>query len=185
MTLAAAHTRYQTRSVTMELTRDALALLSDRQLASIDAWWRACNYLTIGQIYLKDNPLLQRPLTADDIKPRLLGHWGTSPGLSFIYAHVSRLITLTGQQAIYLAGPGHGGPALVAASWLEGSYSEIYPHISRDGDGMQPAVPPVLQPRRHPQPCLGDHAGFDPRRRGARLCADARLRIGDGQSRTC
>ena len=80
--------------------------------------------------------MLSRPLQVDDIKPRLLGHWGTSPGLSFIYAHVSRLITLTGQQAIYLAGPGHGGPALVAASWLEGSYSEIYPHITRDGEGM-------------------------------------------------
>ncbi len=136
MTLAAAHTRYQTRSVTMELTRDALALLSDRQLASIDAWWRACNYLTVGQIYLKDNPLLQRPLTADDIKPRLLGHWGTSPGLSFIYTHVSRIIALTRQHAIYMAGPGHGGPALVAACWLEGTYSEIYPDVSQDRVGM-------------------------------------------------
>ena len=102
----------------MELTRDDLAVLSDGQLAAIDAWWRACNYLTVGQIYLKDNPLLQRPLTADDIKPRLLGHWGTSPGLSFIYTHLSRLLALTHQQAIYMAGPGHGGPALVAACWL-------------------------------------------------------------------
>ena len=127
---------YQTRSVTMELTRDDLALLSDRQLAAIDAWWRACNYLTVGQIYLKDNPLLERPLTADDIKPRLLGHWGTSPGLSFIYAHVSRLIALAHQPAIYMAGPGHGGPALVAACWLEGTYSEIYPDVSQDRSGM-------------------------------------------------
>ena len=122
--------------MTVDLTRPDLGHLTGEQLAAIDAWWRACNYLTIGQIYLKDNVLLSRPLRVDDIKPRLLGHWGTSPGLSFIYAHVSRLITLTGQEAIYLAGPGHGGPALVAASWLEGYYSEIYPDISRDGDGM-------------------------------------------------
>ena len=122
--------------MTAELTRPDLGQLADGQLNALDAWWRACNYLTIGQIYLKDNVLLSRPLRVDDIKPRLLGHWGTSPGLSFIYAHVSRLITLTGQQTIYLAGPGHGGPALVAASWLEGSYSEIYPQITRDGAGM-------------------------------------------------
>jgi xylulose-5-phosphate/fructose-6-phosphate phosphoketolase len=122
--------------VTLELTRDELAVLSDGQLAAIDAWWRACNYLTVGQIYLKDNPLLERPLRVDDIKPRLLGHWGTSPGLSFIYAHMSRLISLTGQQAIYLVGPGHGGPALVAAAWLEGTYSEIYPDVSLDRVGI-------------------------------------------------
>jgi xylulose-5-phosphate/fructose-6-phosphate phosphoketolase len=122
--------------VTLELTRDELAALSDGQLAAIDAWWRACNYLAVGQIYLRDNPLLERPLRVDDIKPRLLGHWGTSPGLSFIYAHVSRLIYLTGQQAIYMAGPGHGGPALVAASWLEGTQSEIYPDVSQDRAGM-------------------------------------------------
>jgi xylulose-5-phosphate/fructose-6-phosphate phosphoketolase len=122
--------------MTAELTGADLGRLTDDQLKAVDAWWRACNYLTIGQIYLKDNVLLTRPLRVDDIKPRLLGHWGTSPGLSFIYAHLSRLITMTGQQAIYLAGPGHGGPALVAASWLEGSYSEIYPHIARDGEGM-------------------------------------------------
>ena len=83
----------------------------------------ALQLLTVGQIYLKDNPLLERPLSVEDIKPRLLGHWGTSPGLSFVYAHMSRLIGLTRQQAIYLTGPGHGGPALVAAAWLEGTYS--------------------------------------------------------------
>jgi xylulose-5-phosphate/fructose-6-phosphate phosphoketolase len=128
---------YQTRSVTLEVTRDELAALSDHQLAAIDAWWRACNYLTVGQIYLKDNPLLDRPLTVEDIKPRLLGHWGTSPGLSFMYAHVSRLLGRSGQQAIYLTGPGHGGPALVAASWLEGTYSEIYPDVSQDRAGIR------------------------------------------------
>jgi xylulose-5-phosphate/fructose-6-phosphate phosphoketolase len=122
--------------VTLQLTQDELASLSDGQLAALDAWWRACNYLTVGQIYLQDNPLLERPLTVEDIKPRLLGHWGTSPGLSFIYAHVSRLIGLTGQRAIYLAGPGHGGPAVVAATWLEGTYSEIYPDVGQDRAGI-------------------------------------------------
>ncbi|GGM41132.1 phosphoketolase [Dactylosporangium sucinum] len=110
--------------------------LSDEDVAQLDAWWRADNYLTIGQIYLQDNPLLRRPLEPGDIKPRLLGHWGTSPGLSFVYAHVSRLIRMTGQQAIYLAGPGHGGPALVAAGYLEGTYSEVYPAVSQDEAGL-------------------------------------------------
>ena len=105
--------------------------ITDDEIAAIDAWWRANNYLTIGQIYLQDNPLLRRELTSDDIKPRLLGHWGTSPGLSFIYAHVSRVIQHTGQEAIYLTGPGHGGPALVAAGWLEGTYTEVYPTSAR------------------------------------------------------
>ena len=113
--------------MTLEVTRRELADLSDDQLAAIDAWWRACNYLTVGQIYLKDNPLLERPLSVEDIKPRLLGHWGTSPGLSFVYAHMSRLIGLTRQQAIYLTGPGHGGPALVAAAWLEGTIARSIP----------------------------------------------------------
>jgi xylulose-5-phosphate/fructose-6-phosphate phosphoketolase len=134
--MAASNTYGQTAEVTLQQTANDLAQLSEEELTSVDAWWRADNFLTIGQIYLQDNPLLRRPLTPEDIKPRLLGHWGTSPGLSFIYAHVSRLIRLTGQQAIYLTGPGHGGPALVAASWLEGSYSEIYPLVTRDGEGM-------------------------------------------------
>ncbi|TQS45796.1 phosphoketolase [Cryptosporangium phraense] len=110
--------------------------VDDADLARVDAWWRANNYLTVGQIYLQANPLLHEPLRPEHIKPRLLGHWGTSPGLSFLYAHVSRLIRITGQQAIYLAGPGHGGPALVAAGWLEGTYSEIYPRVGRDLEGM-------------------------------------------------
>ncbi|GAB3746309.1 phosphoketolase family protein [Microlunatus parietis] len=111
--------------------------LPDSELASIDAWWRAANYLTVGQIYLRDNPLLRRPLTPEQIKPRLLGHWGTSPGLSFIYAHVSRIIRDTGQSTIYLTGPGHGGPALVAAGWLEGTYTEVFPDVTRDEAGMR------------------------------------------------
>ena len=123
------------------------------------------NYLTVGQIYLQDNPLLRTPLRPEHIKPRLLGHWGTSPGLSFIYAHVSRLIRHTGQECIYLAGPGHGGPALVAAGWLEGTYSEVYPGGDPGRGRHAPTVPPVLITRRHPEPRLGHHAGLDPRGR--------------------
>jgi xylulose-5-phosphate/fructose-6-phosphate phosphoketolase len=111
--------------------------ISDDELASVDAWWRANNYLTVGQIYLQANPLLREPLSSEHIKPRLLGHWGTSPGLSLLYVHASRLIQRTGQQMIYLAGPGHGGPALVAAGYLEGTYSERYPAVSRDEAGLR------------------------------------------------
>jgi xylulose-5-phosphate/fructose-6-phosphate phosphoketolase len=99
-------------------------------------WWAAANYLTVAQIYLQSNPLLRGPLTVDDIKPRLLGHWGTSPGLSMIYTLLNRLIRDTGTDCIYVTGPGHGGPALVANTYLEGTYSEIYPHITPDLDGL-------------------------------------------------
>ncbi|WP_426512244.1 phosphoketolase family protein [Dactylosporangium sp. McL0621] len=118
------------------MTQRLRAELDETEIAQLDAWWRANNYLTIGQIYLQANPLLRRPLEAADIKPRLLGHWGTSPGLSFVYAHLSRLITQTGQRAIYLAGPGHGGPALVAAGYLEGTYTEVYPDVTQDEEGL-------------------------------------------------
>ena len=114
-----------------------LARLTDEDLDAVDAWWRANNYLTVGQIYLQGNPLLREPLRPEHIKPRLLGHWGTSPGLSLLYVHASRLIRLTGQQMIYLAGPGHGGPALVAAGYLEGTYSEVYPTVTRDAEGLR------------------------------------------------
>ncbi len=111
--------------------------LDDDQLRLIDAWWRAANYLSVGQIYLLDNPLLDRPLRAEDVKPRLLGHWGTSPGLNLVYAHLNRLIRERDVNAVYLAGPGHGGPAMVANTWLEGTYSEVYPRVSPDRDGMK------------------------------------------------
>ena len=111
--------------------------LSDDALATIDAWWRANMYLTIGQIYLGDNVLVRRELKSSDIKPRLLGHWGTSPGLAFIWAHVSRLIRRTGQQCLYVAGPGHGGPAIVAASYLEGTYTPAFPHVTQDEAGLR------------------------------------------------
>ena len=120
-------------NVLADIDIDSLGHLDDRALASLDVWWRASAYLTVGQIYLQDNVLLQRPLVTSDVKPRLLGHWGTSPGLAFVYAHASRLITATGQPTIFLAGPGHGGPAVVAAAWLEGTYTETYPSVTRDG----------------------------------------------------
>ncbi|HKS56492.1 MAG TPA: phosphoketolase family protein [Steroidobacteraceae bacterium] len=111
--------------------------LSDAELATIDAYWRAANYLSVGQIYLLDNPLLKEPLTPEHVKPRLLGHWGTTPGLNFIYAHLNRLIKQHDLDMLYVAGPGHGGPALVANTWLEGSYSELYPNVSQDAQGMR------------------------------------------------
>jgi xylulose-5-phosphate/fructose-6-phosphate phosphoketolase len=103
----------------------------------LDAWFRAANYLSVGQIYLYDNPLLRRPLVKEDIKPRLLGHWGTTPGLNFVYTHMNRLIVQHDLDAIFVAGPGHGGPCPVAQTWLEGRYSEVYPHISRDEAGLK------------------------------------------------
>lgn len=121
----------------LDETTARLAVLDDSEVASLDAWWRADNYLTVGQIYLMANPLLREPLTADHIKPRLLGHWGTSPGLSFVYAHASRLVRETGQELLYLAGPGHGGPALVAAGYLEGTYTETFPEVTQDAEGMR------------------------------------------------
>ncbi|GAA2216187.1 phosphoketolase family protein [Nonomuraea monospora] len=104
---------------------------------TIDAYWRAANYLSVGQIYLLDNPLLTEPLRPEHVKPRLLGHWGTTPGLNFCFAHLNRVIGERAQDMIYIAGPGHGGPAAVAHAWLEGSYSEKYPEVSRDADGMR------------------------------------------------
>ncbi|SFU42580.1 phosphoketolase family protein [Nitrosospira multiformis] len=111
--------------------------LSPDELRKIDAYWRAANYLSVGQIYLLDNPLLREPLTLAHVKPRLLGHWGTCPGLSFIYTHLNRVIKKFDLDMFYICGPGHGGPAMVANTWLEGSYSEFYPRISRDEAGMK------------------------------------------------
>jgi xylulose-5-phosphate/fructose-6-phosphate phosphoketolase len=109
----------------------------DKKWAMIDAYWRAANYLSVGQIYLYDNPLLKKPLTKEHIKPRLLGHWGTTPGLNFIYVHLNRIIKQHDLDMLYITGPGHGGPALVANSYLEGVYSEVYPNISQDEEGMK------------------------------------------------
>ncbi|HEV8565658.1 MAG TPA: phosphoketolase family protein [Actinoplanes sp.] len=111
--------------------------LTDDELARLNAYWRAANYLTVGQIYLMSNPLLREPLRPEHIKPRLLGHWGTSPGLNMIYAHANRQIVNRDLDAVYVIGPGHGGPAIVANTWLEGTYSELYPSVSQDEAGMQ------------------------------------------------
>jgi len=114
-----------------------LPQIDQTRLNRLNRYWNAANYLTIGQIYLQDNPLLREPLRPEHIKPRLLGHWGTSPGLSFIYAHLNRLIQDHDVDTIYLAGPGHGGPAILANVYLEGTYTEIYPEITQDSEGMQ------------------------------------------------
>jgi xylulose-5-phosphate/fructose-6-phosphate phosphoketolase len=117
--------------------RDAATPLSRDLLSRIDAYWRAANYLSVGQIYLYDNPLLREPLTTEHIKPRLLGHFGTTVGLNLIYVHLNRVITARDLSVIYIAGPGHGGPGLVANAYLEGTYSEVYPDVSQDEEGMR------------------------------------------------
>ena len=111
--------------------------LTPDEVRKLNAYWRAANYLSVGQIYLMDNALLHEPLQLSHVKPRLLGHWGTTPGLNFVYAHMNRLIRLNGLNAIFVTGPGHGGPGLVANTYLEGTYSEYYPHISGDAEGMK------------------------------------------------
>jgi xylulose-5-phosphate/fructose-6-phosphate phosphoketolase len=122
----------------LEQTRSTVtgAPLGEDELRRINAWWRAANYLSVGQIYLMDNPLLREPLRPEHVKPRLLGHWGTTPGLNFVYAHLNRAITARQQKMMYIIGPGHGGPGLVASAWLEGTYSEVYPNVSLDEEGL-------------------------------------------------
>src|SRR6266581_4888267 len=111
--------------------------LNEDELKKLHAYWRAANYLSVGQIYLLNNPLLREPLQVKHIKPRLLGHWGTTPGLNFLYAHLNRVIKARDLDAIFICGPGHGGPGMVANAYLEGTYSEVYPAISRDAVGLQ------------------------------------------------
>ncbi|MBA9003999.1 phosphoketolase family protein [Thermomonospora cellulosilytica] len=120
-----------------DVTTPTAPALTDDELQALHAHWRAANYLSAGQIYLLDNPLLREPLTAGHIKPRLLGHWGTSPGLNFCYTHLNRVIRARDQDMIYIMGPGHGGPSAVANAWLEGTYSEVYPEVSQDEAGMR------------------------------------------------
>jgi xylulose-5-phosphate/fructose-6-phosphate phosphoketolase len=124
--------------MTTERVVDAIeGPLAPAELERINAYWRAANYLSVGQIYLLDNPLLREPLTPEHVKPRLLGHWGTTPGLNFIYAHMNRVIRNWDLNAIYIIGPGHGGPATVANAYLEGTYTEVYPSITRDAEGLR------------------------------------------------
>ena len=130
--------------------------LSPELLRRMDAYWRAANYLSVGQIYLYDNPLLKRPLELSDVKPLVVGHWGTTPGQNFIYVHLNRVIKKFDLDMFYVAGPGHGGPALVGNTYLEGTYSEIYPHVSQDEAGLKscssssrsPAGSPATSRRR-------------------------------------
>ena len=111
--------------------------LEQAELARIDAWWRACNYLSVGMIYLRDNPLLREPLKPEHVKHRLLGHWGASPALSFCWAHLNRVIKRDDLDVIFVAGPGHGAPGVLGPAYLEGTYSEIYPDKSEDAEGLQ------------------------------------------------
>ena len=133
--------------------------LSPQELKKIDAYWRAANYLSVGQIYLLNNPLLRKPLKITDVKPRLLGHWGTTPGLNFIYAHFNRLIKANDLNAIFLAGPGHGGPGVVANTYLEGTYSEFYPDISQDEIGLKKLFKQFSFPGGIPSHCAPETPG--------------------------
>ena len=157
--------------------------LSKTESALIDAYWRAANYLSVGQIYLFDNPLLREPLKEEHIKPRLLGHWGTTPGLNFVYAHLNRLIKKYDLDMIYVTGPGHGGPGLVANTYLEGTYSEVYPGISQDAEGMKRLFTQFSFPGGIPSHVAPGDARLHPRGRRTRLCALTRLRSGLRQSR--
>ena len=123
--------------VSRNMTNQQQSAAASSNLDLLDRYWRAANYLSVGQIYLLDNPLLREPLRPEHIKPRLLGHWGTTPGLNFIYAHLNRVISALDLSVLYVCGPGHGGPGMVANTYLEGSYSEIYPDIARDTDGLR------------------------------------------------
>jgi xylulose-5-phosphate/fructose-6-phosphate phosphoketolase len=124
----------------VKLTSLSVSKLSEAELDGLISYWETANYLTVAQIYLQANPLLREPLTPEHIKPRLLGHWGTSPGLNLVYAHLNRLIRETGDEVLYVAGPGHGGPAIVANVYLEGTYSEIYPEVSANAEGLRRLV---------------------------------------------
>src|SRR6201985_2118823 len=133
--------------------------LSASELDAIDAWWRAANYLSVGQIYLLGNPLLAEPLRPEHVKPRLLGHWGTTPGLNLIYAHLNRVIRNQDLNVIYVCGPGHGGPGMVANTYLEGTYSELYPGVTQDAAGMGRLFRQFSFPRRVPSPAAPETPG--------------------------
>ena len=147
----------------MAAATSSISPLTASELQLIDAYWRAANYLSVGQIYLMDNPLLREPLLAEHVKPRLLGHWGTTPGLNLIYAHLNRVIRARDLNVVYLCGPGHGGPGLVANTYLEGTYSEIYPDDHPGCGRPAPAVPSVLLSRRYSQPRRPGDARIHPR----------------------
>ena len=140
------------------MTTTQAPALTDAEAGTLDSYWRAANYLSVGQIYLMGNPLLAEPLRPEHVKPRLLGHWGTTPGLNLIYVHLNRVIRNWDLDMIFITGPGHGGPGVVANAWLEGTYTELYPHVTRDAAGMErlfrqfsfPAASPLTPLRRPP-----------------------------------
>lgn len=134
--------------------------LTSEELRKINAYWRAANYLSVGQIYLYANPLLREPLKIEHVKPRLLGHWGTTPGLNFVYAHFNRLIKKYDLNVINITGPGHGGPGIVANTYLEGTYTEFYPDIQQN-EGACKSCSSSSPFWRHSQPCGSGNAGFD------------------------
>ena len=158
--------------------------LAPELLHKMDAYWRAANYLSVGQIYLYDNPLLKRPLTLADVKHMLLGHWGTTPGQNFIYAHLNRVIKKYDLDMIYVSGPGHGGPAVVGNTYLEGTYSEIYPNISQDEAGLRKLFIQFSFPGGIPSHASPETPGLDPRGRGTGLFAQSFVRRGVRQSRS-
>ena len=151
------------------------AALTPDQLERMNAYWRAANYLSVGQIYLKDNPLLEVPLRLEHIKPRLLGHWGTTPGLNFLYVHLNRLIKENDLNMMYVIGPGHGGPGIVAQTYLEGSYTERYPAIERSRNGLRRLFRQFSWPYGSPQSRIAGNSRLHSRRRGTRLFAAPRL----------
>ncbi len=144
------------------MTDTATEPLTSSELEALDAWWRAANYLSVGQIYLMDNPLLAEPLRPEHVKPRLLGHWGTTPGQNMVYAHLNRVIKSQDLNMIYISGPGHGGPGVVASTYLEGTYTELYPRITQDAAGMAQLLQAVLLSRRHPLARGAGDTRFDP-----------------------
>ena len=154
----------------------ATATATDADLELLDAWWRAANYLSVGQIYLLDNPLLREPLHLDHVKPRLLGHWGTTPGLNLIYAHLNRVIRARDADVLYVCGPGHGGPGMVANTWLEGTYSEVYPEIGRTRTACGRLFRQFSFPGGIPSHAAPETPGLDQRGRRAGLRARPRLR---------
>ena len=162
----------------MGSTETTAGPLTPAELEAIDAWWRAANYLSVGQIYLLDNPLLREPLRPEHVKPRLLGHWGTTPGLNLLYAHLNRVIKARDLDTIYIIGPGHGGPATVANAYLEGTYTEVYPSITRDTDGMRRLFRQFSFPGGIPSHVAPETPGLHPRGWRAGLRAVPRVRRG-------
>ena len=158
--------------------------LSPDLLRRMNAYWRAANYLSVGQIYLYDNPLLREPLQLSHVKPLVVGHWGTTPGQNFIYVHLNRIIKKYDLDMIYIAGPGHGGPALVGNTYLEGTYSEVYPNISRDQAGIKKLFTQFSFPGGISSHVCADDAGVDSRRRRAGVLAQPCLRRRLRQSRS-